>query len=133
VTRPSIIVLTLLAVTLPLGAHAQQSDALSCYERAQEETTLPINDAVELCTGASSAGPLECFVQATERTMLSQQQAVILCRCAEDASPVACYEQATANATLTNDQVVVLCAPSIQGTLYPSCEPAGQRYEVPAE
>ncbi len=118
-----------IACGLALGGAAKQSrggsDALSCYERALEETTLNTNDAVTLCTGARSDGPLACYLDAEESTLLSQENIVVLCRCAEDVTPVRCYDRASRNATLTNQQIVALCAPSVQGTLYPSCEPAG--------
>ncbi len=99
--------------------------AVACYERALDTTTLNTNDAVTLCTGARTDGPLDCFLAGDESTLLSQQDLVLLCRCAENAGPVRCYELAQRNATLTQQQIVTLCAPSIQGTLYPSCERAG--------
>src|SRR5690606_25496365 len=89
--------LVLIALSLAPAAAAQDTAALACYERAQQESTLAIEDAVRLCTGASSAGPFECFEAATQRTMLSQQEAVILCRCADGTEPVACFEEATGN------------------------------------
>jgi hypothetical protein len=126
--------LVLVCAGIALGGAAKQAEgtpALSCYERALESTLLNTNDVVALCTGARGTGPLDCFLEAEETTILSQQDTVVLCRCAEDLAPVRCYEEAQRTATLTQQQIVALCAPSVQGTLYPSCEPAGfQRPEV---
>lgn len=128
--------LTVGASALAVGAEGAAQgggSAVACYEAALEETTLNTVDAVTLCTGATSSGPLACYLDGEESTLLSQENLVVLCRCAEDTGPVRCYERAQRNATLTNQQIVTLCAPSIQGTLYPSCEPAGVPRPEPEE
>ncbi|MBC7171903.1 MAG: hypothetical protein H5U40_05740 [Polyangiaceae bacterium] len=124
------------ALGFALGGSTKQdasAQPLACYERAQAATTLTINDVVALCTGARDNGPVDCYIAGENSTTFSQQDLVLLCRCAEGTEPIRCSERAQQSATLTQQEIVALCAPSVQGTLYPSCEPAGTPPPPPEE
>lgn len=101
-----------------------QNAALSCYQRARDQTLLGEGNAFLLCRGASSTAPAECYERADDQTHLSRRELFDLCRCARSTEPVACFQRAERETFLENRQIIQLCSPIVTLNLWPSCAPA---------
>jgi hypothetical protein len=101
-----------------------QNAALSCFQRARDQTLLGEGNAFLLCRGASSTAPAECYERADDQTHLSRRELFDLCRCARSTEPVNCFQRAERDTFLENRQIIQLCSPIVTLNLWPSCTPA---------
>ena len=83
---------------------------IECYNLVSPRG-VSIQQAMELCSGATTSAPGRCFATAFDtRHDLTTSQMISLCQAATSLEPFACFQELDAQGTLTDNQMIDYCA-----------------------